>query len=307
MMKAISCWLLFMVCLKNLSYGQYYYYDDLHYDAPVSWEIGIAAGGMNCFTDLGGRKGTGRGFVKDLNLSNTRFCTSAYAEALYHYTIGGRLEFTYGSITAYDSVLRPGGGMADSRYRRNLSFRSRILELSLLAEFHPLAWHAYNNGLGLPRCSPYVIGGIGLFTFDPKAHLDNNWFSLNDLHTEGQGFREYASRRPYKLTQCNIPFGLGVKYEISTLLNARLEVVHRILFTDYLDDVSTSYINPEAFYTNLSAEQAVIAAPLADRRRPGNSSTDNNGGAIRGNPNKKDAYFSVQLKLGLLLSRLGKS
>jgi hypothetical protein len=182
-----------------------------------------------------------------------------------------------------------------------------ILELSLLAEFHPLAWYAYNNGLEQPRCSPYVLGGIGLFTFDPKAKLNNNWLSLNDLHTEGQGFIQYRERRPYKLTQCNMPLGLGVKYEVSALLNARLEIVHRLLFTDYLDDVSSSYINPEAFYTNLPPTQAALAAQLADRRRPANHSTGNRGGERRGNPGKKDAYFSAQVKLGLLLNRVRKN
>jgi hypothetical protein len=298
MMKAISCWLLCMACLEKPLYSQYYYYDDLHYDTPISWEIGLGAGGMNCLTDLGGRKGPGKGFIKDLNLSNTRLCASAYGEALYHYTIGARLEFTYGSITAYDSMLGPDGG---GRYQRNLSFRSKILELSLLAEFHPLAWHAYNNGLALPRCSPYLLGGIGLFSFDPKAKRDGNWLSLSSLHTEGQGFVEYADRRPYQLTQCNIPVGLGLKYELSTLLHARLEIVHRLLFTDYLDDVSGSYINPEAFYRNLPPAQAALAAQLSDRRRPGSGK-----GERRGNPDKKDAYFSVQVKMGLLLSRIRK-
>jgi hypothetical protein len=307
MMKAISCWLLCIVCLEKPSYSQYYYYDDLHYDASVNWEFGLGAGGMNCFTDLGGRKGTGKGFMKDLNLSNTRLCASAYLEALYHYTIGGRLEFTYGSVTAYDSILGPGGGADGGRYQRNLSFRSKILELSLLAEFHPLACHAYSNGLTLPRFSPYLVGGIGLFTFDPKAKLNNNWLSLNDLHTEGQGFVQYTGRKPYKLTQCNVPVGVGVKYEVSTLLNARLEIVHRLLFTDYLDDVSTSYINPEAFYTNLPPAEAALATQLADRRRSPNHADDSKGSGIRGNPGKKDTYFSVQLKFGLLLSRVRKN
>jgi len=289
-----------MVCLEKLSYSQYYY-DNLHFDKPVNWELGAGAGGMNCLTDLGGRKGAGRGFIKDLTFSTTRPAASIYLGALYHYTIGGRLELTYGNITAYDSIIGSTEGIAGGRYQRNLSFRSKILEAALLAEFHPLAWYAYNNRLGLPRFSPYLLGGIGLFTFRPTASLDGNRVSLNELHTEGQSFTEYADRRPYALTQCNIPVGIGVKYEASTLLNARLEVVHRVLFTDYLDDVSTSYISPEAFYGHLPASQAALAARLADRRKP--SATGDKGSGIRGNSGKRDAYFTVQLKLGMVLNR----
>jgi hypothetical protein len=293
-----------MACsLKNVC-AQYYFSDNLYYDSPVSWELGFAAGGMNCFTDLGGNKGAGKGFLKDLNLSNTRLCGSAYLTAMYRLSIGTRLELTYGQVTAHDSILAPGEGAAAGRYQRNLSFRSPVWEASLLAEIHPLSWIAYNNGQALPRWSPYMLGGVGLFAFNPKAKLNGNWFSLNDLRTEGQGFAAYAERRPYRLTQCNVPLGVGLKYELSTYLNARLEVVHRVLFTDYLDDVSGSYVNPEAFYLYLSPEKAALATQLADRRRLTQHANGDPNGEQRGNPAKKDAYFSVQLKMGLLLNRI---
>jgi len=58
--------------------------------------------------------------------------------------------------------------------------------------------------------------------------------------------------------------------EIETMngsLNVRFEIVHRILFTDYLDDVSTDYINPNLFSQYLPARQAAIAKQLYGRKK----------------------------------------
>ena len=38
---------------------------------------------MNAFTDLGGRKGIGKKFVKDFNFKNTQFCGSIFFSAVY--------------------------------------------------------------------------------------------------------------------------------------------------------------------------------------------------------------------------------
>jgi hypothetical protein len=172
----------------------------------------------------------------------------------------------------------------------------------LLAEFHPLTLFA--SPLVEPsRFSPYLLGGIGLFHFNPQAYINNRWVDLKPLHTEGQGFAEYAERKPYSLTQLNIPLGIGVRYEISALLNARLEIVHRILNTDYLDDVSTRYIDPALFGKYLDHGQAVLAAQLADRRQEVVPETITKEGEIRGDPKNKDAYFTVQFKLSMSIGR----
>jgi hypothetical protein len=291
-----------MLSLGNLSKAQPYYYNHWYNDSPTTWELSAGAGGMNCFTDLGGRKGNGRGFIKDLNLVNTRFCAGLYLGILYENTIGARLELTCGKITAYDSILKDHQA---GRYRRNLHFRSIIMELALLAEFHPLNWLAYASSREGSRFSPYLLAGVGVFTFNPQAQINGNWIFLNALHTEGQGFTEYPNRKPYKLTQCNIPAGIGLKYEISSLLNMRIEVIHRILFTDYLDDVSTSYISSESFYRYFDPWRAAQAAKLADRRNLPQP-PDNQTNEKRGNPGKNDAWFSIQVRLGILLNRIRK-
>jgi hypothetical protein len=157
-----------------------------------------------------------------------------------------RVEGNYGQVTAADSVLKHDVSVAGYRYLRNLSFRSIVLEAYLGLEFHPLLLMTSfrENGITL---SPYILAGIGLYNFNPQAKTGNNWVNLAALHTEGQGFAEYPDKKEYKLTQFNLPLGAGLKYEIGPLFNLRVEMLYRILRTDYLDDVSGTYADPRSF------------------------------------------------------------
>jgi hypothetical protein len=302
-MVKISAFLLLInvVLLCHTSKAQYYFYNRNYYDKDLLFELGISIGGMNCFTDLGGKKGIGKNFIKDLNLKNTRPSFSVYFTSTYKYAIGLKLEATFGTVAAYDSILKPVASTTYGRYERNFDFNSKITDLQLAFEIHPL--FLKNRDEGPPRWSPYFVAGIGFFSFNPQTKSDGRWYDLQPLHTEGQGFIEYPDRKPYKLHQINFPLGIGVKYEISSLLNARFEFVHRILRTDYLDDVSTNYINPSLFFNYLPSQQAGVAVQLADRqgdRIPGHITDP---GQQRGNPKNNDSYFSFQFKLGITLGR----
>ena len=166
-------------------------------------------------------------------------------------------------------------------------------------EFHPFYLDATSN----PEISPYFLLGLGVFHFEPQAYIDGYWTSLQPLHTEGQGFIEYPKRMEYKLTQINIPLGLGAKYDLSDLLVLRVEFEYRILCTDYLDDVSQQYIDPALFYKYFPSEKAKLAERLSDRSGEIDPLHQTKPGAIRGNPDNKDAYFSFNIKLGLILNR----
>jgi hypothetical protein len=56
-----------------------------------------------------------------------------------------------------------------------------------------------------------------------------------------------------------IPLGVGIKYNLSEKINFSFEIGHRFTGTDYLDDVSTTYVGANNF-TPLST-----AALLQDR------------------------------------------
>ena len=283
--------------------AQYYYYNDKYYENAVVFELGVSGGIMNSLTDLGGKKGIGKNFIKDLNWKNSRLSFGAYLTAMYQNKIGVRLEGTFGSVKGYDSILKPVAASTSGRYERNLSFRSRIADFQLSVEAHPLMI-MLNEDDEPPMFSPYLIAGIGYYSFDPQAQLNGQWYSLQPLRLEGQGFAEYPDRKPYKLHQVNFAGGLGVKYELNSVFNARLELVHRFLTTDYLDDASTDYINPNLFYAYLPTNQAAIAQQLYFRRNELNPSDAVPGtGDQRGDPKDNDAFFTIMFKVGMTLGR----
>jgi hypothetical protein len=281
--------------------AQYYYYNNKYYDGPIVFEIGATGGVMNSLTDLGGKAGIGKNFIKDLRWKTARPSYGVYVGATYNDVITARLEATFGQVVGYDSILKSVAASTMGRYERNLSFKSKISEFSLGIEVHPLFFKTYDDEP--PRLSPYVMGGIGYFSFDPQAQLNGQWYSLHPLRLEGQGFAEYPDRKPYELSQVNFLAGLGLRYELNSLLRVRLEVVHRILKTDYLDDVSTGYIDASLFYNYLPANQAAIAQKLY-YRRPELLPMD----ALpfdeqRGDVTDNDSYFTIQFKIGMTLGR----
>ncbi|HEY5407013.1 MAG TPA: hypothetical protein VIJ92_07995 [Ginsengibacter sp.] len=282
--------------------AQYYFYDGNYYESDIVYEIGGSVGAMNAFTDLGGRKGIGKKFVKDFNFKNTEFCGSIFFSAVYKNAFALRLEGTFGNVSAYDSILANVKDNSEERYYRNLSFRSPISEISLVAEFHPFyIFGNYNDDHYPPAVSPYVVAGIGYFHFNPQAKLNGNWVDLQPLHTEGEGFAEYPNVKNYKLSQFNFPLGIGARYDVSAIINLRAEIVTRFLTTDYLDDVSGRYIDPSIFAKYLSGVQLNEALLLNDRHKPG-AETAHPGG-IRGNPKNNDSYITFNIKLGLTLGR----
>jgi hypothetical protein len=181
----------------------------------------------------------------------------------------------------------------------------------IAAELFPLLLLNKNQDDYKPRLRPYGVIGIGLFHFNPQGSLTDangqkTWYDLKPLHTEGEGFAEHPKRKNYSLTQVNIPMGFGAKYFISERVNVGLEVLHRKTFTDYVDDVSTEYIDPDLFDKYLSPQNAAIARQIHDkvqgivtpnvsRLAPGDQ---------RGDPYQNDAYFTIFIKLGIRLGAM---
>lgn len=281
--------------------AQNYFYNNRYYENNVVVDLGLSGGIMNALTDLGGKKGPGKNFLKDLRWATMRPSFGFYAAAMIKDVLGVRLEGTFGKVTGYDSILRNVASTTFGRYERNLSFVSPVNEIQLALEFHPIYLFRFNDNA--PRLSPYGVVGAGRYSFDPQAELDGQWYRLQPLSLEGQGFREYRGRDPYKLTQFNVVLGMGLRYEISSLFNARLELAHRVLFTDYLDDVSRDYIDPNLFANYLPANLARVAERLYSRKGELNPSDQTFVGEGRGDFRDNDAFFTIQLKLGVTLGR----
>jgi hypothetical protein len=131
--------------------------------------------------------------------------------------------------------------------RRNLSFNSNIWELSLQGDFN---FYRFMPGEPDFSFTPYITLGAGIFNYDPYAYLNDEKHFLRPLGTEGQGDANYPDRAQYSSMAMSIPFGVGVKYSINERINIGFEVVHRFTNTDYLDDVSKTYVDPSIFPPN---------------------------------------------------------
>jgi hypothetical protein len=170
---------------------------------------------------------------------------------------------------------------------RNLNFHTHILEGSFGAELNLLDPEYFS-------AFPYLFVAVGVFHFDPYTFDKNHQKTfLRSLGTEGQGLLEYKGKKMYSLTQFCIPVGGGWKWTF----NERYEIIYefgaRYLLTDYLDDVSTSYVNPQI----LQAERGRIATELAYRQTTGYGAGAPIDGRQRGNPKVKDWYYMTGIKL----------
>lgn len=171
-------------------------------------------------------------------------------------------------------------GAADADYNaipgRNLSFESTLTELSVQAEFNFLP---YFTGSKKNFFSPYIFGGLSAFAFNPKAQFNGRWVSLRDMKTEGQDTKAYPDRSPYSTVSMAIPFGLGIKLSIGSRWSFGAEWGLRKTFTDYLDDVSTTY-----YLQGSDIDPAIAEEYLSD---PTMSHTP---GMQRGNSQNNDWY-----------------
>lgn len=272
-------------------------------------EVGVGLGPLIFLGDLGGARGIGRTFIKDVDYPLTKLSKGLFLGISPNEWLGFRVAANIGELDGDDKQAPNKGGDEVTRLQRNLNFRTKLAEGYVAAEFYPTVFLEKYDGLQ-GKLRPYGIVGVGIYHFNPQTKTDNGqWVYLQPLHTEGEGFAEYPDRKVYKLTQMEIPMGLGFKYYLKENMFIGLEVLHRKLFTDYVDDVSTNYIDPTLFDKYLPAPQAALAKQLNYRgtyswanTRPGAIV-----GAQRGDPKQNDAYFSTIIRLGWRLNNAPES
>jgi hypothetical protein len=263
------------------------------------WEIGLGFGPMFFLGDLGGSAGVGKRFIKDLDFPLTKLSKNLYANFYAAEWLGFRIALNHGTLQGDDAQAPNKGGAEEDRLLRNLHFKTSVLEGYFAAEIYPTVFlEQYDERKGKFR--PYGIVGIGMMKYKPKALLDGQWVELQPLRLEGQGMVEYPNSKPYKLVQKEVPLGFGFKYYLKENMYVGLEILHRQLFTDYIDDVSTVYIDPILFDSYLSAADAAKAKRLYYRgtyagavTRPQEIQTYQ-----RGDPTENDAFFSTILRFG---------
>jgi hypothetical protein len=217
------------------------------------------------------------------------------------------------------------------RYRRNLSFRNRIKELSVTANFDLFQNQA--TYISRVKWTPYISLGLAGFHHNPQAQapetdLNGNplpeggkWVDLRPLGTEGQNSTLEPTDanngiKPYKLLQFAIPFGVGARFRINEVMDFSAEIGFRYLFTDYIDDVSQNYVDLSVLDSELaramsyrSNEVVPESGRVPEQTRAGTSYNlvpgygkehpDN----LRGNKNDRDIYMVTTFKLTYILGK----
>jgi hypothetical protein len=300
--------LLFCLFLHSSSRAQ-----ALLFGEKVKWEVGFNFGPSFFMGDLGGNSGKGTNNLKDINFEFTKFMKGAFVTMYPKNWIGIRLAGDYTYLEGDDAIINTTGIDELWRKQRNLDFKTTILEGYLAIELFPTMLFSRNSEYE-PRLRPYVMGGVGVFHFNPQGSLtdaagNKTWYYLHPLRLEGQGMPEYPASKPYKLTQMNIPFGGGLKFFMSDRINVSLEFLYRKTFTDYIDDVSQRYIDVNYYNKYLTPQEANLAYRLSDKAKgiiwPG--MTRYPAGTQRGDLKDYDTYFSLVMKAGIRLGPIYES
>jgi len=142
--------------------------------------------------------------------------------------------------------------------RRNLSFNTDIYEFALQGDFNFFKFIPTDKAHNF---TPFITFGIGVFGYNPYAFYKGQKIFLRPLNTEGQTF--YQNRKAYGSMATCFPIGGGIKYNVSENLNLSFEITHRFTSTDYIDDVSTTYVGVNKFPAPVGT--ASLAAILQDR------------------------------------------
>ncbi len=275
--------------------------------ANGKFELGIGIGPMFFLGDLGGSKGIGRTFVKDLDFPLTKITKGLYINVYPAEWLGFRIAANMGYLEGDDAQAPNKGGAERFRLERNLKFKSNLSEAYAAIEVYPTVFFEQYDGLA-HKLRPFGILGAGMFHFNPKGEYiapngTSTWVELKPLRLEGQGMAEYPTRKPYPLTQMAVMMGGGFKYYLTDGLYVGFEILHRKTFTDYIDDVSTKYIDPRYFDVYLTPQQAAWARQLEYRENLYNPAVSRRYiNTQRGDPNQNDAYFSSILRMGWRLN-----
>lgn len=245
-------------------------------------EFGAAGGATQYFGDLNDNYG----------FRNIRENFGIFGRYNFNHYISLRLSANYTKV-GYDDAYNKNA----YQNQRNLSFQSNIFETTLQAE---LNFFRFETGNLECQWTPYLTGGIGGFYYNPYTIYQGDKYFLRPLGTEGQNFGDQYSDRVYgKFAWC-VPLGVGVKWWLLPGVNMGLEITDRLTITDYLDDVSTTYVGADKFAPDPTALNAAYFIQDPSLIKTPNSPIGKEG-KQRGSSNTKDQYLMLQLHLSVQL------
>lgn len=265
---------LFVVALLYLSPS---FAQDPKYSYSLDAEFGITGGVAHYYGDLNNR----------IRFNRPKAAFGIFFRKQFGNYIAARITGHFAQL-GYSDAFNKGA----FEHKRNLSFNTSIFEVALMGDFNFLEFIPTEADFAF---TPYASIGVGLFSYNPYAYLDGKKYYLRPLHTEGQTF--YDNRKPYGSVALCFPIAFGLKYAISEKVNISAELGYRFTTTDYIDDVSTTYVGVNKFASHGND----IAAKLQDRSYELGTPIGIEG-RQRGFSKQKDQYliFEVGLSLNLI-------
>jgi hypothetical protein len=306
MKKILVCFILSFVFFN--SWGQAFM-------RPNEWkkykrEVFVSIGTANFLGDLGGRNKAGTDYSPvDLNFNQSRTAFGFGARYKLDRAFNVAAKFSYLNVKGDDARTQD-----IYRNNRNLNFKSNIYELTIRAELGYQSTKRGGNRYGIRKNfgrmraithNLYGYLGVGGFYFNPKGRTSQGqWVDLYPLHTEGQGLP--GGPKQYSRFSINIPFGGYYKLTINKIWCIGIDLCYRKTFTDYIDDVGSSYYDPALLAESYGPKSVQMADPSLGKI-PGATLPANDGTPAQRGDRQKDSYVSLEITAGYIFKKQRRS
>ena len=267
-------------------------------------DYGFAVGTANYLGDIGGDDLTRQDFAADLHYGQTKLSTHVFARYRVSSMFAVRAQLGTVYLEDYDNL-----STNPARRTRNAHFRNYVNELSLRGEVNLFSRPMITRYTSKLRVgvNTYATVGVTGFVHNPQAQLDRDaaeyhyaqgnistnpsqlnydrWYDLRDVGTE---------KLTYGSAALGFPLGLGASFMVNYQFRVGLEFVWNLTLTDYLDDVSFTYADPEGWDIGLILKAASSGATEWTIRFL-NSFRSTTPRKLSREPEKNDTYGTLQL------------
>jgi len=256
------------------------------------WDFGGTAAACNYLGDIGGKDKTRRDFVSDMKLAKTRWNFGGFARYKFRSKLSLKASVDYLRLEGDDALSTNPG-----RRYRNFNFRNDIADMGLTAEYFFFEnndignTYRYRNGF-----RAYIFAGVGGFYSNPKTLYRDEWVALRPYATEGVQYKSFVA---------TIPMGIGFYFTLNKKQRIGFEVNYRKTFTDYLDDISTSYPSDPGNDYERGLILRTRELDQATKDEDPAAMAAHTWGAKRGGDQYKDAFLTVGFTYSYVLR--GKS
>jgi hypothetical protein len=298
--------LLFLLLLTSVTFGQF-----SNFNTQKNWsmhkkEIFFGGGATQFLGDLGGQEGIGKDYsLADINWKSTNWNILGGYRYRFHPAWAVSFVGNIGSVKASDALTKN-----PARNSRQIEIKTLLANLVIRAEYLIYVNEKVGKRNALPglkgmkdkSVQVFIFTGIGFAYYNPKGYsqLSGEWVALQPLKTEGQGYPGGDGKTYKRFTVCH-PFGIGYRTGLGRTWRLMFEVSYFKTYTDYMDDVSTTYYkynDPNVEQTPPRPESLEFADPTgtwsSDSDDYNYTGTRFVHGEKRGD-NEKDAFFYLNV------------